>query len=118
MHYKRIIFLSITILYIIVMEQTLREKQIREILDEDILINKRVSELTRLRIRGLTDEGQAIQQGRRNAEIEGKTSDTINKINAILEAKINDGLALSFGIGQGSTNLQITHYLNLFNILI
>ena len=39
-----------TILYIIVMEQTLREKQIREILDEDLLINKRVSELLRKKI--------------------------------------------------------------------
>ena len=95
------------------MEQTLRQKQIREILDEDILINKRVSELTRLRIRGLTDEGQAIQQGRRNADVESKTSDIISKINAILEAKINDALSLTMGTGKA--NPRITHYLNLFN---
>ena len=113
MYYKRIIFLSITILYIIVMEKSLRERQIREILDEDILINKRVSELTRLRIRGLTDEGQAIQQGRRNADIESKTSDTISKINGLLETKINDGLALSLGPGKG--NAKISHYLSIFN---
>ena len=95
------------------MEKSLRERQIREILDEDILINKRVSEITRLKIRGLTDEGQAIQQGRRNSEIEAKTSDTISKINAILETKINDGLALSLRPGKG--NPKISHYLNLFN---
>ena len=113
MYYKRIIFLSITILYIIVMEKSLRERQIREILDEDILINKRVSDITRLRIRGLTEEGEAIQQGRRNAEIESKTSETISKINGILEAKINDGLSLV--MGTGTSNPRITHYLNLFN---
>jgi hypothetical protein len=87
------------------MEQSLRDKQIREILDEDILINKRVAEMTRLRIRGLTDEGQAIQQGRRNAELESKISDIINKI--------NDGLTLAVGPGTG--NAKISHYLSLFN---
>ena len=97
------------------MEQSLRQKQIKEIFDEDILINIRVSELTRLRLRSLTDEGEAIQQGGINAEIESKTSDIISKINALSENKINEALALSMGMGQGSTDPQITHCLHIFN---
>jgi hypothetical protein len=66
--------------------QTLRDRQIREVLDEDLNINRRVNDLTQQKVR-LSEETVAPKKTR-DLEIEVSVDKLIENLNKILETKI------------------------------
>lgn len=96
--------------------QTLRDRQIREVLDEDLNINRRVNDLTRQKVR-LSDETVAPKKTR-DLEIEVSVDKLIENLNKILETKITALDYLLSRITRGEGEIGDAEGRRAFNFIV
>lgn len=96
--------------------QTLRDRQIREVLDEDLNINRRVNDLTREKVR-LSDETVAPKKTR-DLEIEVSVDKLIENLNKILETKITALDYLLSRITRGEGEIGDAEGRRAFNFIV